>query len=257
MNIEINQVPLGNIDSLRRLFLKENVCQIRYDACHSRGWSDSYLIKHNNTPIGYGSVKGFEKLSDRDALFEFYLIQSVRYSASEIFLQLLRTAKIKFVESQSNLDLLSSLLYVFCTEIYSDSILFVDGPAIDFKVPEVIFSERDRSDTIFEHQHEPIGEYVLKWKNEVVATGGYATHYNEPFVDLYMEVSPAHRRKGFGSFLIRQLKDECHRRGLVPAARCSVTNFASRSTLKRGGLTQVGHMLVGTVNPALPHRSKN
>ena len=67
----------------------------------------------------------------------------------------------------------------------------------------------------------------------IVATGGILTHYNPPYGDLYMEVDPAHRRQGLGSFLIQELKRTAYATGRVPAARCNVANTASRATLQR------------------------
>jgi hypothetical protein len=33
----------------------------------------------------------------------------------------------------------------------------------------------------------------------IVATAGALTHYNAPYADLYMEVEPHARRRGFGA----------------------------------------------------------
>jgi hypothetical protein len=38
------KVELNEIQSLRALFLQETNFQIRYNACHERGWTDSYLL---------------------------------------------------------------------------------------------------------------------------------------------------------------------------------------------------------------------
>jgi GNAT superfamily N-acetyltransferase len=59
---------------------------------------------------------------------------------------------------------------------------------------------------LFDHKAEPVGDYVLELDNEIVATGGFLLHYNMPFADLYMEVREDHRKKGFGSFLIQEIK---------------------------------------------------
>ena len=50
----------------------------------------------------------------------------------------------------------------------------------------------------------------LELNKEVVATGGFPLHYNIPFADLYMEVRKNCRKKGFGSFLIQELKKQCY-----------------------------------------------
>ena len=74
------RAELRDIQSLRALFLREANRQIRYDACHERGWTDSYLLKMDDVEIGYGSIKGQER-SGRDTVFEFFVIPSRGTSA--------------------------------------------------------------------------------------------------------------------------------------------------------------------------------
>ena len=54
------KTDLKGIEPLRTLFLQESNHQIRYNACHERGWTDSYLLTRDDACIGYGSVKGQE-----------------------------------------------------------------------------------------------------------------------------------------------------------------------------------------------------
>ena len=56
---------------------------------------------------------------------------------------------------------------------------------------------------VFEHTSEPIGEYVLVWHDEMIASGGFSVHYNMPFAHLYMEVKEAYHRQGSIVFLFR------------------------------------------------------
>ena len=110
-----------------------------------------------------------------------------------------------------------------------------------------VFRKRHNEDDIFAHKAEPVGDYVIEADKKVVATGGYLMHYNFPFADLYMEVREDQRRKGFGSFLIQEIKKQCYLNGRVPAARASVHNIASRATLIKAGLQVAGFMLLGKV----------
>lgn len=106
-------------------------------------------------------------------------------------------------------------------------------------------------DTIFEHKAEPVGDYVLELNGEVVATGGFLLHYNMPFADLYMEVREDCRKKGFGSFLIQEIKKQCYLAARVPAARTGIENVASKATLLKAGLKISGHMLLGEIKPGV------
>jgi GNAT superfamily N-acetyltransferase len=246
MNLSVTKVELKEIQSLRRLFLQETNFQIRYDARHQRGWTDSYLVKMDGAEIGYGSVNGRE-IKDRDTVFEFYLVPPFRKLSSLVFSGLLAVSKAIYIECQSNDFLLSSMLYEFARNINSEVMLFKDHVVTNLTVPGAIFRSKHEGDKIFEHKAEPVGEYVLEVNDEVVATGGFLLHYNVPFADLYMEVKEDFRRKGFGSFLVQEVKRECYLAGRVPAARCQIANQASRATLTKAGLTGAGFMLAGDV----------
>lgn len=182
---EITKTNLKEILSLRNLFLQENNFQIRYNACHERGWTDSYIFIFNNEKIGYGSVKGNTNLNDKDTVFEFYLIPAFRNLSSIVFLELLRASKATFIECQSNDFLLTSLLYQYGQNINSNVILFEDGFTSDIKIKTMaLFRKRNDNNVIFDHTSEPVGDYILEVNKKVVATGGFLLHYNMPFADF-------------------------------------------------------------------------
>jgi GNAT superfamily N-acetyltransferase len=245
--ITISKTSLNEIEPLRNLFLEESNFQIRYDAVHRRGWSDSYLLMMDGQPAGYGSVKGMENLADRDSIFEFYVIPSFRGNAELLFTDLVKISGATLVVCQSNEALLTSLLYKFCDDQSSDVILFKDEHPTAHRLPGVVFRKRRVEDKIFDHTSEPVGEYLLESQGSVLATGGYLLHYNFPFADLYMEVREDFRRKGLGSFLLQEIKRECYSAGRVPAARCNATNHASRATLLKAGMRIAGCMLKGVI----------
>lgn len=247
--IKVTRTPLTIILPLREIFLAENNFQIRHNAVHERGWSDSYVITLGAEKIGYGSVKGHANIADRNTVFEFYLIPAQRELAVPAFLELLKASQATFIESQTNEPLLTALLNQFGTDIHADTILFGEGPATTLPSQGATFRRRQDTDIIFEHHAEPVGDLVLELNREIIATGGFLLHYNKPFADLYMEVREDQRRKGFGGFIIQETKKECYRAGRVPAARCSVENAASKATLLKGGLTEVARMLSATVKP--------
>jgi hypothetical protein len=241
------KTELKEILPIRALFLAENNFQIRYNACHERNWSDSYLLTADEVRIGYGSVKGKEELSHRDAVFEFFVISPFRKMASLIFSELLATSGASFIECQTNDTFLTSLFFEFSQNIGADVIVFEDAVQTEYQAPGVIFRRFRQGDPIFDHRHEPKGEYVLEKEGEIIATGGFLLHYNMPFADLYMEVKENFRRMGFGSFIIQELKRECYLSGRVPAARCNIENIASKATLIKAGLRPCGFMLNGDI----------
>lgn len=249
MHLKATRAPLNDILHLRNLFMQECNFQVRYNAVHERNWSDSYLIHADDMLIGYGSVKGKDDLAKRDAIFEFYILPAWRKYASAAFHKLIETSKVPYIECQSNDLLLSGMLYEFANNISSDVILFKDGPVTNLNIPGAIFREWREDDNLFTHKSEPEGSHVLEINGEIVATGGFLLHYNMPFADLYMEVREDKRRKGYGSFLIQEVKKACYLAGRVPAARCNIANSASKNTLLKGGLQIAGYMLSGNIKP--------
>jgi GNAT superfamily N-acetyltransferase len=254
VKVSVEKVALGAILNLREYFLKECNTLIRYHACHERGWCDSYLIRADGMPAGYGSVKGFDDLSDRDTLFEFHSQPAWRLMNREFFKLLINETRPHFIECQSNEPVLFGMATEFGTALHSDVILFEAGTRTHIELPGVTFRKRKQEDTIFSHSIEPVGDYVLERGGEIVATGGVMTHYNPPFADLYMEVRPACRRQGLGSLLLQELKKVCTVTGRVPAARCKLNNIASRRSLRKAGFRECGYMVRGVLpkQPATP-----
>jgi GNAT superfamily N-acetyltransferase len=100
-------------------------------------------------------------------------------------------------------------------------------------------------DRIFEHTVEGVGDWLLEVDGVLVATGGILLHYNPPYGDIFMEVDGTRRRQGYGSYLIQELKRACYEMGRIPAARCAVSNAASRAALQRAGLWPCARILTG------------
>jgi GNAT superfamily N-acetyltransferase len=247
MTIAIEKVELAAILRLRALFLQEANHQVRYNAVHERGWSDSYLLSIDGRAVGYGSIKGRE-IPDRDTAFEFFVVPAHRRSASELFRHLLSAALPRFIECQSNDPHLSAMLFEFARNISADVVLFEDHCVTTLTVRDAVVRPKRKGDQIFSHGAEPAGDYVVELGGEIAATGGFLLHSNHPFADLYMEVREDYRRRGIGSFLLQELKRECYLAGRVPAARTNIRNLASRACLIRAGLRVSGFMLTGEVN---------
>jgi GNAT superfamily N-acetyltransferase len=238
---------LKDIQIFRALFLQEMNCQIRYDACHARGWTDSYLLKLHDVDVGYGSIKG-QEIDQRDTVFEFFVVRPFRKWSSLLCRELIKESRAAFIECQSNDPLLSSMLNEFARDPGADVVLFEDHVVTEHQQPGAVVRPRRKGDRIFEHVVEPIGDYVLEADGVIVATAGFMLHYNVPFADLYMEVTEDRRRQGYGTFILQEVKKACYLAGRVPAARTDLQNNASRAALTKAGLRVSGYMLTGRVN---------
>jgi GNAT superfamily N-acetyltransferase len=141
------------------------------------------------------------------------------------------------------------MLYDCAGKIESDTVLFQDAFTTNLTVPSVTFRRIAESDSMFPHKVEPEGEWMIEVGREVAATGGILFHYNVPYGDIYMEVAEPFRRRGYGSYLVQELKRTCYEMGNVPAARCNASNTASRATLQKAGLLPCARLLTGTLTP--------
>ncbi len=250
MHLKASKTELSAILPLRNLFLQETNFQIRYNACHERGWTDSYLLTADNAAIGYGSING-QEIKNRDTIFEFYIILPFRKLASQVFPKLIAASGASLIECQSNDFLLTSMLYEFAQNINADVVLFAEHAVTGFKNPGLVFRGTGKDDKTYDPRVE-LGEYVLELQGEIVATGGFLLHYNMPFADLYMDVKKDFRRKGFAGYFLQEVKKECYSAGRAPAARCNIGNKASRATLIKAGLKVCGFMLKGTIKNRKP-----
>jgi GNAT superfamily N-acetyltransferase len=250
MTIDVEPVPLEEILPLRELYRREMNCQIVHDSLPRRGFGDLFLLRVDARVAGYGFVMGYQN-EPKDMVREFYVLPAYRGKALAIFRRLAAVSKARRITVQTNDVLLTLMLYDCASEITSETVVFHDALTTSLANPGGIFrpvTEAD-SERIFEHRVEPVGDWIIEHDGAIVATGGIATHYNPPYGDLFMEVNEPHRRRGYGSYLIQELKRTSYELGLVPAARCNVANLASRATLQRAGLFPCARLLSGVLAP--------
>jgi GNAT superfamily N-acetyltransferase len=237
-------VDLQTIAALREAYRRELNCQIVHDSHHERGFLHSHGLYVDEVMIGYGSV------SAEGTVKEFYVLPEWRTLSLTLFRALLAQTHVTAIESQSNDPLLMPLMEACATDVTSDTILFADAATTTLTAPGATFRRVRWYERpfVFRHTLEPVGDWALEHEGEIVATGGLFFHYNRPYGDIYMEVAPAHRRCGFGSFLVQELKRIARAGGHIPAARCSADNTASQSTLHRAGMRPCGRILRGLVS---------
>ena len=140
------KATLRDVEPLRALYLQEMHTQIRFDSCHWRGWADEYLLKMEDEPVGYGSIKGKEDLKDRDTVFEFYVSPPFRTLARALFAALLEASGATHVQCQSNDPHLTPLLFEFARDINADVVLFEDHAVMQPEIPGAVARRRRDED---------------------------------------------------------------------------------------------------------------
>src|SRR5216683_1784737 len=246
MNVEVSRVEVNDILPLRELYRQAMNCQIVHDSFPRRGFSDPYLFRMEGRVAGYGLVANQH---DPDTVDEFYPLPAYRAAALPMFRQLLAVSQATRIRAQTNDRLMLLMLYDCADNITSDTILFADAFTTRLTCPTGILRKVTEADKerLFEHKHEPGGDWMIESDGIAVATGGALFHYNPPYGDLYMEVHESYRRRGFGSYLVQELKKICYEMGKTPAARCNASNIASRKTMQNAGLLPCGRVLLGDV----------
>lgn len=246
MRIDMTQVPLAEILSLREQYLVEMNCQVVHDSFHRRGFTDSYLLRVDGRTAGYGSIAGLPG-HPRETVKEFYVLPEYRGSALPLFEALVDASGARIVEAQTNDRLLTLMLLDRARSIEPDKVLFADAFTTRLAGQGAVFRQVVDADQtrIFEHTREPAGDRVVEADGRVVATGGLMVHYNRPYADIYLEVAPDCRRRGFGSWLVQELKREAYETGRIPAARCAPENAASRAALAKAGMLPCARILIG------------
>jgi GNAT superfamily N-acetyltransferase len=248
MEISARPARQPEVEPLRELYRHAMGCQIIMDSFLRRGFSDGYLLLADGRPAGYGLVA---RQYYPGRVHELYLFPRYRPAAATFLRTLLAAAAATGIRAQSNDPLLSLLLWDCAEEVSSDVILFADGTTTQLPCPGVTLRPVQPAD------HEPLrrldlaaeGGWLLERDGEPVASGGFLCHYNPPYGDVYMQVHAAHRRRGYGSYLVQELKRLCYEHGKQPAARCNADNVASRATLQKAGFRLCGRVLEGRVSP--------
>ena len=183
---------------------------------------------------------------------EFYALPDVRAATLPMLRELIAVSGATGIEAQTNIPLMLLMLLDCAQNIIAETILFEDARTTPLECPNGALTRVSPEDAgrIFVHQHEPVGAWMIEAAGEVVATGGALRHYNPPYANIYMEVTEAHRLRGYGSYLVQELKRVCYETGKMPAARCDASNVASRATLQKAGFLPCGRMMVGDVIPS-------
>jgi GNAT superfamily N-acetyltransferase len=235
---------------LRVRYRQEMNGQIVHDSIHRRdGWTETYLLDIDGVTAGFGSIAREGPWKDKPTIFEFYVLPEHRVHGFKLFEALLTASDARFMEIQSSDAMLAVMLHTYARDIWSEKIVFRDAitttlPANGATVKQLT-SDQEIWNAIAQRQGG--AEYQLVLDGSTVATGGLLFHYNVPYADIYMETLEPVKNRGFGSYLVQELKRSAYALGSIPCARCDPANLASRATLQKAGLVPFGHILNGSI----------
>jgi GNAT superfamily N-acetyltransferase len=246
--ISIREVKLKAVSAMREAYRAEQDCQLVHDSIHERrGWTREFGIAEGDRVVGYASVAVDGPWRNKPTLYELYVMPDRRSRAFALFEAFLEATRPVGFEVQSNDLLLTTLAVTFASNLATEKIVFRDHETTSLSIPgatlRCLTSAAEIREAIAERAGG--GEWVLEVAEIAVGKGGILFHYNLPYGDIYMEVDEPHRRRGFGCYLVQELKRVCRELGGIPGARCDPTNTASRRTLQGAGFVPYAHILVG------------
>lgn len=251
--ISIREVKLKAISAMRDAYRAEQDCQIVHDSIHARrGWTREFTIAEGDRVVAYASLAVDGPWRDKPTLYELHVVPDRRSRAFALFESFLEATRPIAFEVQSNDLLLTALAVTFARELTTEKVVFRDGETTSLTVPGATLRCLTPAAEIQEAIAERAGggEWALDVAGTAVGKGGILFHYNPPYGDIYMEVDEPHRRRGYGGYLVQELKRLCRELGGVPGARCDPTNTASRRTLQRAGFVPYAHILIGQFRQA-------
>jgi GNAT superfamily N-acetyltransferase len=235
---------------LRTRYRQEMNCQIVHDSIHSReGWTLTYALSLADTVAGFGSVAIAGPWKDKPTIFEFYVLPVHRHRAFDLFEAFADACGARLMEIQSNDALLAVMLHTYARDVWSEKIVFHDGfttarPANGGVVQPLTSDEETRLSII---ERAGMAEWLLQVDGKPAGKGAILFHYNPPYCDIAMEIDEPFRRRGFGAYLVQELKRLAYELGHIPGARCSPDNHPSRKTLQKAGFVPYAHMLNGSM----------
>jgi GNAT superfamily N-acetyltransferase len=241
---------IKDVQPFRDEYRREMNCQITKDSIHYRpGWTMQYLVSADGEPAGYGSVAVAGPWTGKPTIIEFYLLPVWRHRSFELFDSFLSVCNAEYFEVQSNAPVLPVMVDTYGRDIATEAIVFAEGltthhPA-NGAVLEAMTEERGIRNAMRDRRGG--GEWRLVVDGDEVARGGILFHYNAPFGDIYMEVDERYRGRGYGGYLVQELKRVCRELGSVPCARCNLDNVASRRTLQKAGFVPIAAIVIASI----------
>jgi GNAT superfamily N-acetyltransferase len=212
--LEVVPTAVEAILSMREEYRAAMGCQVVHGSYHERGFTDSYLLKIGGEVVGYASVAG-DPHPPREIVKELYVGPAHRWALPHLFRALVDTASPRWIEAQTNDPYLRVELFDRATSLRADRVLFEDGRTTSLPPPGVELRRiaEEEKQHVFAHTLVPVGDWALDLDGETVATGGLLFHYNPPYGDIHMEVAAPCRGRGYGAFLVQELKRICYEIG--------------------------------------------
>jgi GNAT superfamily N-acetyltransferase len=248
LHVALTVAPV--VGALRMRYRQEMNSQIVKDSMHTRpGWTMTYALGLDDVLVGFATVAIAGPWTGKPTILEFYVVPEHRGRAFDLFEAFLEASKARLMEIQSSDALLAMMLHTYARGIASEAIVFRDGFTTTLPANGAVLQPLTSDDEVRASIAERAGgpEFLLQVDGTPAGKGGILFHYNRPYGDVYMEIEEPFRRRGFGAYLVQELKQRTYEIGSIPAARCNRDNQSSRKTLQKAGFVPYAHVLNGSI----------
>lgn len=225
------------------------------------GYAQHWEIKEGDQLIGYACV------DDEERLLQFYLMSHWIQEGAEILGQFLKQENIKKGLIGTNNPIALSIAMQVQKSVVVDTCLFTDHLSVETPEKDGIFRpfEKENIDSLVDFYHKSMdgpkdwlrgylgdllekGEIFVLEKDKVIlgACEVRKSASQLEIADIGMVVSPAHRRKGLGTYLLGKAKEVALSWDRQPICSCEKDNIGSLKSIQNNGFRSIHQMLLLT-----------
>jgi GNAT superfamily N-acetyltransferase len=207
--------------------------------------ADSLLVSVDITEVGY-------LLMLDSTILEFYVIDEYLAHSDEIFIKALSDFNIKNSIAKSFDFLIMSISLTHSKSSIVEGCLFRDfigneieaNARISHRLATINDFEmlKNHMEEVFDHEQEILdvlhqdGMNIYSIDEKMIGYGIFQRSIEgRNSFDIGMYVVPDERKKGYGSYIINDLRLLCKQNGWYPTLGCDINNIGSRKTLEKAG----------------------
>ena len=221
--------------------------------------SNHWELKDKAQTIGYTCV------NDDNRLLQFFVLPDWMQEGVLIFQQFIQQHKIKKALIGTNNPICLSIAMHFQKSIEVDTYLFTDFLKVNIIKKEGVLrsAESENLEKLVEFCHKSMGGpkvwlngyignlidrgefFVFEDGEEILGTYEVRkSESNNKVASVGMIVSPAHRKKGLGTFLLAKAKEIAIKWNKQPICSCEKDNIGSLKSIQNNGFRSVHQMLL-------------
>ncbi|MFC5468127.1 GNAT family N-acetyltransferase [Cohnella suwonensis] len=215
--------------------------------------STFYLIQNDSLDVGYFAIHNNELLT------QFYIRRSYQMHAQKLFLQALERHTVNFLFVPTCDELLISLAMDQDFAIKKQAYFFQDsqanasttglrdGEIFHLATTDDLQEIRQVCEDFLDDYDRWIArrELFVYYRDKVLLGIGVVgkSKMFDGLASIGMFTNNAYRNQGVGKTVIVQLREWCHRHGIIPISGCWYYNEASKRTLESGGMVTKTRLL--------------